>query len=221
MRVDFLAHSCFLLQHCGYRVLFDPYPAGIGYPPPRVYDPNLIVISHDHFDHNAVDQVPGRATVVRGIARRSYGPLTVGGAIGWHDDGEGAEPVSLTLLEWAGRRLAHFGDLGCALDTAAVAAFQDLDLLMLPCGGEFTLDGPAAARVVEKLRPKVTIPMHYQTPFLRKDKFPQMETVDGFLTACAKFARVVAERSGGVELDELWSQPAQDPLILYLQHQMA
>ncbi len=221
MRVDYLAHSCFLLENSGFRVLFDPYPTGIGYPPPRVHDPNLIVVSHDHFDHNAVDQVPGRATVVRGIARRTYGPVTVSGAIGWHDDGEGAEPVSLTLLEWSGRRLAHFGDLGCPLDSEQEAMFEDVDLLLLPCGGDFTLDGVSAARVVERLRPKVVVPMHYQTPFLRKDKFPHMQTVDSFLSACAKFAKVVPERSGGSDLERYWSQAAADPIVLHLQHQMA
>lgn len=221
MRVDYLAHSCFLLDHSGYRVLFDPYPDHIGYPALRVRDPDLIVVSHDHFDHNAVDQVPGRATVVRGIAQRTYGPLTVGGAIGWHNDEDGSEPVSLTLLEWAGRRLAHFGDLGCPLDAEQQALFADLDLLLLPCGGDFTLDGQAAARLVERLKPKIVIPMHYQTPFLRRDKFPRMQTAEVFLEGCAKFARVVSERSGSAELEQLWAEQPAETTVLHLQHQMA
>ncbi len=221
MRIDYLAHSCFLLEESGFRVLFDPYQAGIGYPPPKVYDPNLIVVSHDHFDHNAVDQVPGRATVVRGIARRTYGPVTIGGAVGWHDDGDGAEPVSLTLLEWGDRRLAHFGDLGRVLDAEQEAQFSNLDLLLIPCGGDFTLDGAAAAAVVEKLRPKIAVPMHYQTPFLRRDKFPNLQPVDSFLSACRSFAKILPERSGHGDLTRLWEENSESTVILHLQHQMA
>lgn len=222
MRLDYLAHSCFLLQHEGYRVLFDPYDPSTGYPAPRVYDPNLIVVSHDHSDHNAVDQVNGRATVVRGIARRQYGPLTVSGSLGWHDDGEGAEPISLTLLEWAGRRVAHFGDLGCELEPEQEKAFQGLDLLLMPCGGDYTLDGPRAAKVVERLRPRLVAPMHYATPFLNKAKFPNLESGERFLAACKKFGKVVDERSGHADLDRLWSTGKEGEVtILNLQHQMA
>jgi L-ascorbate metabolism protein UlaG (beta-lactamase superfamily) len=219
MRLDYLAHSCFLLQHEGFRVLFDPYDPKIGYPPPRVYDPNLIVVSHDHDDHNAVGQVSGRATVVRGIARRKYGPVTVDGQIGWHDDGEGAEPVSLTVLEWGGRKLAHFGDLGCGLDADQEKAFANLDLLLMPCGGDYTLDGPKAAQVVERLRPKVVVPMHYMTPFLSRAQFPNLETAESFVKACSKFAKVETVRQGHAELEELWSKDGVT--VLYLQHQMA
>lgn len=222
MRLDYLAHSCFLLDHQGFRVLFDPYEPRIGYPAPRLFDPNLIVISHDHHDHNAVGQIGGRSTVVRGIARRSYGPLTVTGSIGWHDDGEGAEPVSLTLLEWAGRRIAHFGDLGADLDAEQERQFAALDLLLMPCGGDYTLDGKRAAAVVDRLRPRVVVPMHYATPFLDRGQFPRLETADRFVDACRPFAQVVTERQGSADLDKVWaSSPEQSVTLLYLQHQMA
>lgn len=222
MRLDYLAHSCFLLDHEGYRVLFDPYEPRIGYPAPRVSDPNLIVVSHDHHDHNAVGQVSGRATVVRGIASRTYGPLRVGGSIGWHDDGDGAEPVSLTLLEWAGRRIAHFGDLGTDLEAEQEREFSNLDLLLMPCGGDYTLDGKRAARVVERLRPRVVVPMHYATPFLNRAQFPNLENAENFVGACKPFAQVVTDRQGHADLDKVWSESKEGSVtLLYLQHQMA
>lgn len=203
-------------------MLFDPYAPSTGYPPPRVNDPNLIVVSHDHSDHNAVDQVNGRSTVVRGIARRQYGPLILGGSIGWHDDGDGAEPVSLTLLEWSGRRLAHFGDLGKELEPEQESMFQGLDLLMMPCGGDYTLGGERAARVVQRLRPRLVAPMHYATPFLNRAHFPKLESAESFVAACKKFARVIVERSGHVDLEGLWSQGKDGEVtVLHLQHQMA
>lgn len=222
MHVDYLAHSCFLLTHQGYRVLFDPYSPQTGYPKPRVYDPDLIVISHDHHDHNAVSEVSGRASVVRGVARRTYGPLMIGGSLGWHGEAADAEPVSLTLLEWASLRIAHFGDLGRALDDDQVEFFHKLDLLMMPCGGDYTLDGVQAAKLVGVLKPRVVVPMHYRTPFLNRVHFPALETADRFLMECSKFATLRADRSGQVELFELLAKESTDStVVLNLQHQMA
>lgn len=221
MRLDYFAHSCFLLQHDGFRVVFDPYDPCIGYPAPRVSSVDLIVVSHDHHDHNGVSHISGACQVVRGVARREYGPLVVDGEVGWHGEGEDADPVSLTLLEWYGRRLAHFGDLGCDLDSEQMERFRNLDLLMLPVGGGYTIDGARAAKVVERLRPKVAVPMHYRTPFLNRDQFPNFATEEPFLEACRSFAEVVRVRSGSQELDEVWTSQSARTVILNLQHQMS
>lgn len=221
MRLDYFAHSCFMLEHQGYRVLFDPYDPCIGYPAPRVYSVDLVVVSHDHHDHNGVSQVSGACQVVRGVARRPFGPLTVDGEVGWHGEGCDADPVSLTLLEWDGRRVSHFGDLGCDLEDDQRERFKGLDLLMLPVGGGYTIDGKRAARLVEQLRPKVAVPMHYQTPFLDRSQFPNFQTAEPFLTACREFAEVLNVRSGSQDLDELWSKPHDRTVVLNLQHQMS
>ena len=220
MRLDYLAHSCFLLEHKGYRVLFDPYCPGIGYPAPKVFQVDLIVVSHDHEDHNAVGEIPGSSLVARGVARRGFGPLTLDGEVGWHSDGEHSDPVSLTLLEWDGRRIAHFGDLGCALTAEQEERFKGLDLLMIPCGGGYTIDGPTAAGVVKKLKPRLVVPMHYRTPFLNRGKFPDFQTAEPFLQSCSKFAQSVTLREGWADLDQHRPEEGSTK-ILNLQHQMA
>jgi L-ascorbate metabolism protein UlaG (beta-lactamase superfamily) len=219
MRLDYLAHSCFLLEKDGYRVVFDPYNPIIGYPPLRLASVDLIVVSHDHDDHNAVSQVSGACQVARGVARRSYGPLVLDGEVGWHGEGDDADPVSLTVLEWADKRLAHFGDLGCSLDPSHLNFFQRLDLLLLPCGGGYTIDGARAADVVRKLRPKLVVPMHYATPFLSREQFPEFQSAQPFLEACKSSFPVVNRREGWVDLDEMWSAN-EETTVLYLQHQM-
>lgn len=224
MRLDYMAHSCFLLEHQGYRVLFDPYSSDIGYPPPKVFSVDLIIVSHDHEDHNAVSQVSGAASVARGVARREFGPLILDGEIGWHGEGCEADPVSLTLLEWGGCRLAHFGDLGCELDENQIERFQNLDLLLIPCGGGYTIDGARAAEVVKRLRPKLVVPMHYQTPFLDRRRFPNFETAEPFLEACRTFCSIRTVREGHVDLSSF--QQASDgeqssTIVIHLQHQMS
>lgn len=221
MRLDYMAHSCFLLEHGGYKLLFDPYDPSIGYPAPRVSSVDLIVVSHDHHDHNGVGHVSGASQVVRGVARRAFGPLTVDGEVGWHGEGEGADPVSLTLLEWDGRRIAHFGDLGCALPEESLKRFQSLDLLLIPCGGGYTIDGAQAAGVVKALAPKVVVPMHYQTPFLDRAQFPNFQTAEVFMQACKSFCEQRFVREGWVSLEDIWQESKSPTTVLQLQHQMA
>lgn len=213
-----MAHSCFLAEHEGYRVLFDPYEPSIGYPAPNIYSVDLIVVSHDHEDHNATHTISGAATVVRGVARRSFGPVTVGGEIGWHGEQGHSDPVSLTLLEWGEFRMAHFGDLGCELDSEKLESFKNLDLLLIPCGGGYTIDGETAASVVKKIGPKVVVPMHYQTPFLDRGRFPNFQSVEPFLKACEQFATVKTERRGTIELNRSQNEGT---VVYYLHHQMA
>jgi L-ascorbate metabolism protein UlaG (beta-lactamase superfamily) len=220
MRLDYLAHSCFLIEHQGYRVVFDPYNPRIGYPPLRLFSVDLLVVSHDHHDHNAVSQVSGACQVARGVARRSFGPLVLDGEVGWHGEGKDADPVSLTLLEWDGRRIAHFGDLGCGLTPCQRARFKEVDLLLLPCGGGYTIDGARAAEVVEQLRPKLVVPMHYATPFLSRDQFPGFQTAQPFLESCSGSFGVEKRREGWVDLSEMW-QTHDKTTVLDLQHQMA
>ena len=218
-----MAHSCFLLEQRGYRVLFDPYDPCIGYPAPRLTGVDLMVVSHDHHDHNGTSQIAGASQVVRGIARREYGPLVVDGEVGWHSHGSDADPVALTLLEWDGRRLAHFGDLGCELEVSQVERFKGLDLLLIPVGGGYTIDGPKAAQIVKKLRPRIAVPMHYQTPFLDPLQFPNFQTAEPFLQACREFGTVEMVRDGWVDLDTIWAQDSDNALtrVIHLQHQMA
>lgn len=221
MRLDYMAHSCFLIESGGFRVLFDPYEPRVGYAPPRVYNPDLVVVSHDHFDHNAVGQIPGAAQVVRGVARREFGPLTLDGQVGWHGENEEADAVALTLLEWNDKRIAHFGDIGRELESEQVEFFKNLDLLMIPCGGDYTVNGVQAADLVRTLKPKIAIPMHYRTPFLDRGLFPNLQGAESFLESCKDFAKIRTERSGSLDLSESWQAAGQESVtVFHIQHQM-
>ena len=221
MRLDYMAHSCFLVESRGFRVLFDPYHPRVGYAPPKVYNPDLLVVSHDHFDHNAVEQVSGASQVVRGVARRKFGPLVLDGQVGWHGEAEEADAVALTLLEWEGKRLAHFGDIGRDLEDEQIDFFKGLDLLLIPCGGDYTFNGAQSAQLVRVLRPKIVVPMHYRTPFLDRGAFPNLEGVDSFLESCQDFAEIKTERSGSLDLLESWQSAADESVTVYhIQHQM-
>jgi len=182
MKIKYLAHSCFLFTGSdGLRVLVDPYKAGaydgaIGYAPIRD-EADIVVVTHDHPDHAAVDEVPGnplvirRSSTARGIRFESFEAP--------HDRVKGLQrgKVSVFVFEMDGIRVCHLSDIGDVLDDDQMKRIGKVDILLAPVGGVYTLSGDEAAELVSAIRPSLVIPMHFKTPRIG---FP-LEPVESFL----------------------------------------
>lgn len=156
MKLIYHGHSCFTVESEGHAVVFDPYADGSvrGYPPLRL-TADAVYCSHDHRDHNA----KGCVTLTGGDC-----PLSVTKLPSFHDRLHGLRRGKNTVhvLAAEGMRLAHLGDLGHMLSGTAIAALQGLDALLIPVGGYYTIDPATAKKLVDKLSPRVVIPMHYR-----------------------------------------------------------
>jgi len=184
MIIRYLGHACFLVTDSdGIRIVFDPYEPGgfngaIGYGP--INEPaDIVVVSHDHADHNYVAGVPGNPRVITGPGVQSEEIILVRGIAAKHDASGGSERGENTVFcaDIDDVRLCHLGDLGHELTPAQVEEIGSIDVLLCPVGGLFTIDAQAATRVVESLGPRITIPMHFKTA---KTTFP-LAPVDDFL----------------------------------------
>lgn len=192
-RLEWLGHACFLLRSpAGVHVLIDPLNEALGYPVPTLPDIDLVLLSHEHADHANVGLAPGRPEVVRGASADLWhaGEVQLGDvtatviAGAYHDQEQGAARGRTALLSVAagGVRLLHLGDLGHALDANLIAQTKGHDVVCVPVGGHFTLDGAGAAEVVDQIAPRVALPMHYR-PSGREFPFPIATLEDsGFLT---------------------------------------
>jgi L-ascorbate metabolism protein UlaG (beta-lactamase superfamily) len=175
MRVRWLGQSAFLLEG-ERRVLIDPFGdirerfagRGIAFDYPPIVDAaaELVLVTHEHLDHNGVEVVVGDPVVIRSTAGRLDSPVGEVVAIASeHDPRAGTERGRNTIFCFTldGFRVCHFGDFGQAgLRPEQAEAIGEIDLLFVPVGGEVTLDGPAAATVVGQLRPRIAVPMHYR-----------------------------------------------------------
>ena len=172
-QLRWLGHACFLLRSpAGVRVLIDPLNDALGYPVPALPDIDLVLLSHEHADHANVDLAPGRPKVVRGAnadlwhaGEFQLGDVTatvIAGA--YHDQEQGAARGRTALLSVAAGsvRLLHLGDLGHVLDANLIAQTRGHDVVCVPVGGHFTLDGAGAAEVVDQIAPRIALPMHYR-----------------------------------------------------------
>ena len=154
MNITWLGHACFCLESGGYRIVVDPYKMD-SYPPLRV-QAHAVYCTHQHFDHNytqAVELLPARPS-----------PFSVEEAASFHDERGGALRGDNTLFAFSaeGLRVIHCGDLGHEPDEAQTRFLSGADALILPVGGHYTIDAAAAKRIVDRVRPRAVIPMHYR-----------------------------------------------------------
>ena len=125
--------------------------------------------------------------VIRGEGESEFKGVKVRGIPSFHDPSGGSErgTNTLFLIEMDGIRVLHLGDLGALLDKNQIEAVSPVDVLLVPVGGTYTVDAKAATEIMETLKPKITIPMHYKTEYL---DFP-IAPVDNFLRGKEKVRR--------------------------------
>lgn len=161
-----IGHAEFLLElENGMRLVTDPYDAACGYPllPLKA---DAVLVSHQHHDHNAINNVQGFTQVIDASGCHTLVPdVHVTAVPCYHDEVQGAKRGRnlMFLIQAEGLRIAHLGDLGHLPTAEQIAALAPVDVLMLPVGGYYTIDAPQAREVAQLLQAQVILPMHYRT----------------------------------------------------------
>lgn len=181
MQIQWIAHSCFKITlESGTVLLFDPFGEGIGYTMPQV-EADYVFCSHDHFDHNGLDNVRPGYKLFLEPGHYEEAELVIEGIACHHDGAQGALRGNNIIFKVSaeGVSMAHLGDLGHPLNADLAAKLGKVDVLMIPVGGNYTIDAQEAFEVCKQVEPNVILPMHYRTPSLTVDVAP----VAGFIQA--------------------------------------
>ena len=185
MEINWLGQSAFKIKGKTATVVTDPFdPQMLGIKLPKV-EADIVTISHDHGDHNNLDGVSGYSFVATGPGEYEIKGVAFVGIASWHDAKDGAERGKNTIFTFNvdGVRVCHLGDLGQeALTDTQVEEIGQVDILMIPVGGVYTIDAATAAKVVAQLEPRIVIPMHYLDPELKLE----LEPVENFLKEMGK-----------------------------------
>lgn len=213
MKVKWLGHATFLITSDeGTKIITDPYQPGMfGLDYGKIEEAaDIVVVSHDHSDHNYVKGVPGNPQVVKGSGSHKVKGIEFKGIPSYHDDSRGSERGENAMFCFTvnGVRICHVGDLGHTLSDRQVADIGEVDVLLIPVAGTYTLDAAAANKVVDQIKPRVIIPMHFKTD--RCPTFPVTD-VEPFLKSKTNVKRMDTPE---VELQKEQFPTARETIVL-------
>jgi L-ascorbate metabolism protein UlaG (beta-lactamase superfamily) len=190
MKIRWYGQSAFSLEENGTTVFVDPFgdmsaAAARGlqfdYPAIEGVRADLLLVTHEHGDHNGVGAIGGDPRTIRSTAGTFD---DVVGIASEHDDVAGTRrgPNTIFRFELGGAAICHLGDFGQpALRAEQRAAIGEIDILFVPVGGGPTVGGEQSAQIVRELAPRLVVPMHYRT-----ERLNFLDPPDAFLDALGR-----------------------------------
>jgi L-ascorbate metabolism protein UlaG (beta-lactamase superfamily) len=171
--IEYFGHSSFGISDSeGMKIVADPYNPVLdplypilGYTFPSI-STQILTVSHDHFDHNNVAALQSYEQLIfANTGKFTSGDIKVEGIFSYHDQTQGIDRGANTIYTYEINdiRVCHLGDLGLELSQEQIKSIGQVDVLMIPVGGTYTINSEEAIRVVNSINPKVVIPMHYGT----------------------------------------------------------
>lgn len=215
MDIYWLGQACIKLKGKNATILIDPYdPEIVGLKLPKDMSADMVLVTHDHQDHNFTSVTTGikgeKPMVFSEPGEYEVAGVVVTGVSSFHDNSEGSERGVNTIFQLMFDRLnlVHLGDLGQhELTEAQIAQIGEVDILFVPVGGKYTIDGKEAATIVSQLEPKIIIPIHYKIEGL---KF-ELDGVENFLKEMG-VEGAVPQQKLSISKDKL----PEEPLVVVL-----
>lgn len=171
MKIQYLGHSCFkLTESTGTTIVTDPY-GGISYELPDGLTADAVTVSHEHFDHNNVSKINGKPQIIKKDGAYELPGVEITGIKAYHDKVGGRRRGENTIFKFRmdGIDVCHLGDLGEECTSELLELLLPVNILLIPVGGNYTLDSELAKEYVDRMMPEIVIPMHYKTRSLDMD----------------------------------------------------
>ncbi len=180
LKIKWLGHASFMItSSTGVKIITDPYATSSRLTYGEIEESaDIVTVSHEHRDHNNIAAVGGNPEVVKGTAEVKG--IKFKGIPTYHDESQGKERGNNTVIcfDVDGLKVCHLGDLGHLLSDKQVVEIGKVDILLIPVGGNYTIDAKVASQTCDQLKPSVIMPMHYKTdkcdlPIAGVDEFLQ------------------------------------------------
>ena len=183
MKIINLGHACYLLKSNSVSVVIDPYrnKSVPNLKLPRV-EANYVFCSHDHYDHDAKNLI----TIVPTSEELNVKTVVVPHD---HHNGEHRGLNTMHFFDIDGYRILHTGDLGCIPSKEILEQMKNVDILLAPINGYYTISAKELKEIMDVINPKVTIPMHYYKKE-RNSGYPDGGQIDVFKSLVGDYLEV-------------------------------
>ena len=196
-KIYWAGQSCFQISVSNSKdhsadIVIDPFSETTGLKLPNL-SADILLVTHEHPDHNNIKDVKGTPFVIQGPGEYEVKEVFIQGIPSFHDDKDGKERGQNTIyvIEAEEMRFCHLGDLGQKqLTDEQLEKIDGVDVLMIPVGGEYTIDSSGAQKIISQIEPKIIIPMHYALPKLKI----KLDEVSKFLKTMGKNSIVAQDK---------------------------
>ncbi|MBU2544987.1 MBL fold metallo-hydrolase [Patescibacteria group bacterium] len=186
MIINWKGQSCFQIlttpnKNGQISIVIDPFDKDTGLKIPKL-QADILLVTHDHEDHNNIKAVSGEYLLIDSPGEYDVKSTFVQGIPAFHDDSQGKERGGNTIytIETEDMRICHLGDLGQKeLSSEQLDKIGNIDILMIPIGGTYTIDANEAVKIMAQIEPRIIIPMHYHLPGLKH----KIDGIDNFFKA--------------------------------------
>lgn len=164
IKIKWFGHSMWKFSTENVSIIVDPF-TDIGYKMPENETADIVISSHDHFDHNNISLIKGNPMIIKEAGDYNYKNVKIKTIQVWHDENQGKDRGCNLLIKIAmdGKTFLHCGDLGHILSDELIKKLGKIDMLFIPIGGVFTINSQKAREIIYKLQPTLVFPMHYKT----------------------------------------------------------
>jgi len=164
MDIRWLGHSCFRLTDGEVSILTDPFPNSIGITMGE-QQAEIVTISNSHPNHSHIEGVLAPPCVINGPGYYDLHGIYIQGIVTALGENETPEQRNTAYrIEMAGISIVHLGDIKGPLSNNRVESFSPLDVLLVPAGAVCTADTNDIVKIIQRLDPKIVVPMHYNIP---------------------------------------------------------
>ena len=170
MNIQYYGHSCFKIsiKPAGrgqeeVNLFIDPFDKSIGLRPPQG-QADVVLVSHNHPDHNNVEALKGEPRVIDLPGEYSVRGINIIGIPSFHDANSGKDKGlnTIYLVDSEEIKICHLGDLGSDLTEKQLEKIGTVNVLMIPIGGNYTIDYKKAIELIKKIEPNIIIPIHFK-----------------------------------------------------------
>jgi L-ascorbate metabolism protein UlaG (beta-lactamase superfamily) len=189
MEITWYGHACFRLKSRGATVVTDPYDKTLGLPLPHP-KADIVTVSHNTPHHNYVAGVKGDFMVINSPGEYEIkGVFVTGIHMTSPKNAKSPTQNKVFVIYMEDINLCHLGDLAYVPTQKQVEDMGNIDVLLIPVGGQNALNAAQAAEVISLIEPYIVIPMHYKLPgltikldpaskFLKEMGITKADTVD-------------------------------------------
>lgn len=205
-KITFFGHAMFLIESSsGTKIGIDPYNEQVKSNLPDV-SADVVLVSHGHFDHANTSLFKGNPRIIESLEKTTVNNISIEGMLCYHDEVKGAKRGENIMFKFEvdGIKFAHLGDLGHIPNDDQINWLKDVDILLLPVGGVYTINADSALKIINKIQPPVAIPMHYR----EKDTKVDVNTIDNFIGKIKNFRElghtITVNKNSLPENTEIW-----------------